>query len=157
MRGWRVWLQGAALALWAVGAGAGGLDIREGYVRELPPGQTTSAAFMRLVNSGVKPVTIVSASSSVAARAEIHATRQRDGLMRMAPVGRVPVPAHGDVALAPGGYHLMLIDLKRPLKAGDQVDVTLRDDQGGVYSVNLPVLKILGVGGGVSAQAEHTH
>ena len=156
MRGWQKWLQGAALAMWVASAGAGTLDIREGYVRELPPGQTTSAAFMKLVNSGMKPVTIVAASSSVAARAEIHVSRERDGLMRMAPVTRVPVPAHGDVALAPGGYHLMLIDLKRPLKAGDMVDVTLRDDQGGIYQVNLPVLKILGIGS-TSAQAEHTH
>jgi copper(I)-binding protein len=150
MQRWQVWLRGALLALWAVGASAGTLDIREGYVRELPPGQTNSAAFMKLVNHGAQPVTIVAAGSSVAARAEIHVTRRHDGLMQMAPVPRVAVPAHGAVALAPGGYHLMLQELKGPFKQGDKVPLTLQFEKAGKVALSLDVE-------GVGAQAPHDH
>lgn len=146
-------LAGIVMGMWTLGASAGALDIREGYVRELPPGQTTSAAYMKLVNTGTAPLTIVGASSNSAARAEIHSTRQRDGMMQMESVARVPVPAHGEVALAPGGYHLMLIDLKQPLRAGDKVDITLRDERGGAYTATLPVVKMLGEAGA----APHHH
>lgn len=131
------------LSLWSAGVFADALEIREGYVREMPPGQSTSAAYMKLVNTGARPVTIVAATSASAGSAEIHASSQQGGMMQMAPVARLQVPARGEVALKPGGYHLMLINLKRSFRAGDQIEVTLLDEQGASYSARLPVVKML--------------
>jgi len=143
MQRWAAWVW-VLIGLWSAGASAGALEIREGYVREMPPGQSTSAAYMKLVNTGARPVTIVAASSASAGSAEIHVTRQNDGVMQMGPVGRLQIPAHGQVAFTPGSYHLMLVNLKRSFRAGDQIDITLLDEQGASYRANLPVVKLLG-------------
>jgi copper(I)-binding protein len=141
-----------SLLVWSIGAAAATLEIREGYVREMPPGQSTSAAFMKLVNTGAEPIVIIAASSDSAGSAELHSHSQRDGAMRMDAVPRLEVPAHGQVALAPGGYHLMLINLRRSLHAGDQVGITLLDAQGKSYSAKLPVVNVLG-----GASQHHHH
>jgi copper(I)-binding protein len=139
------------LLVWSVGVNAGTLEIREGYVREMPPGQSTSAAFMKLVNTGDKPVAIVAAASDSAGSAEMHAHSQHNGMMQMKKVSRVEVPARGQLVFAPGGYHLMLINLKRSLKAGEQVGITLFDEQGKFYNAKLPVVNMVG------ESAEHHH
>ena len=59
--------------------------------------------------------------------------------MKMRQVKDIPVPAGGQAKLEPGGLHVMLIDLKQPLKAGDTVPLTLRFDDGGKQLVNVPV------------------
>ena len=123
---------------------AGGLQIREGYIRELPPGQTTSAAFMDIVNSGDKPVAIVGANSDSAGSAELHTHQHSNGMMQMVPVKRLEIPARGHVLLAPGGYHLMLINLKHSLKSGELVGITLFDEEGKFYSAKIPVVKMVG-------------
>lgn len=132
------------LLLWCAGAAAAGLDIREGYVREMPPGQSTSAAFMKLVNGGSRPIAIVAAASDAAAAAELHGSTRHDGMVQMQHVARLEVPAHGQVVLAPGGYHLMLINLKRTLHAGEKVGITLFDEEGRSYRALLPVINMLG-------------
>lgn len=136
------WL--AALGLVAsLGAAAQSLRIEPGYAREMPPGQTNSAAFFTLVNAGPRPVALVAATCDCAGAAEIHAHRHSDGMMRMEKVPRLEVPAGGQVALEPGGYHLMLLGLKQPLRAGEQVGVTLLDEQGGSYTARLPVVSLV--------------
>lgn len=135
---------GLILLLGVVPAFAGGLQLREGFVRELPPGQMVSAAYMDLVNDGNRPVAIVAASSDSAGSAELHSHSHSNGMMQMQQVRRLEVPAHGHVLLAPGGYHLMLINLKRSLRAGDQVGITLFDEEGKFYTVKIPVVKDVG-------------
>ena len=125
---------------------AGGLQIREGYVRELPPGQATSAAYMNIVNNGDKPVAIIGASSDAAGSAELHAVRHGNGMVQMDLVKRLEIPAHGHVQLAPGGYHLMLVNLKRSLHAGERVGITLFDEEGKYYRASIPVVKVVGAG-----------
>lgn len=132
------------LALASAQVFAGGLQIREGYIRELPPGQMVSAAFMDIVNAGDKPVAIIGASSDSAASAELHAHQHSGGMVQMMPVKRLEIPAHGHVQLAPGGYHLMLINLKHALRAGEKVGVTLFDEEGKFYPVQIPVVKMVG-------------
>ncbi|HET8711733.1 MAG TPA: copper chaperone PCu(A)C [Spongiibacteraceae bacterium] len=136
----------APMALWLSSAMvlAGSLDIREGYVRELPPGQSTSAAYMKLLNNSARPIAIVAATSDVSQVAELHTHKHVDGAMRMEQVRRLVVPARGKIELAPGGYHLMLINLKRTLRAGDMVGITLLDEEGKSYRVHVPVVKMLG-------------
>jgi copper(I)-binding protein len=118
------------------------LAVEDGYVREMPPGQTVSAAFMVLRNTTAIPIAIVAATCDASDQAEIHNHRHTADGMRMEKVIRLEIPAQGRQALQPGGYHLMLIGLKRPLKAGDTIGITLLDEMGKSYSAKLPVKKI---------------
>lgn len=135
-----------ALMLSSALAGAEALQIREGYVRELPPGQSTSAAYMDVINSSNRPVAIIGATSEVSQTAEVHQHRHVNGSMSMEHVRRLVVPAHDHVMFSPGGYHLMLINLKRTLRAGDNVTVTLWDEEGKSYTARVPVVKMIGTG-----------
>lgn len=135
---------GLVLLLGVAPAFAGGLQLREGFIRELPPGQMISAAYMDLVNDSDRPVAIVAASSDSAGSAELHAHQHSNGMMQMQPVRRLEIPARGHVVLAPGGYHLMLINLKRSLRAGEQVGITLFDEEGKFYTAKIPVVKDVG-------------
>ena len=130
------------IGLWSMPASAA-LLIEEGYVRGLPPGQQVTAAFMRLVNSGDKPVTVVAAKTGAAERAEIHAHRHHNGMMSMQQVDRIQVPANGEFLLAPGAHHLMLINLLAPLKDGDNVQLELVLDNGQSVTQQLPVRSVL--------------
>lgn len=123
---------------------AGGVQIREGYVREMPPGQSTSAAFMDVVNDSNRPIAVVAATSDAAQTAELHTHSHDNGMMRMEPVKRLVIPAHDHVQFAPGGYHLMLINLKHSLHAGEKVGITLLDEEGRFYTAQLPVVKMVG-------------
>jgi len=120
------------------------LQMREAYVREMPPGQSTSAAFMKLVNTSNRPVAIVAVTSDGAGQTEIHRSHQVDGMMQMERVMRLEIPAHGQQIFAPGGYHLMLINLKRSFRAGDKINITLLDEEGRFYKASFPVVNILG-------------
>lgn len=129
---------------WAQAAGS--VQIREGYVRELPPGQSTSAAYMDVINGTDRPIAIVAATSDAAQTAEIHSHRHVDGAMQMEQVRRLVVPKQSHILFAPGAYHLMLINLKRSLRAGDNVTITLIDEEGKLYTARVPVVKMLGAG-----------
>lgn len=133
--------------LWSLSnlvAAAGTLEIREAYIREMPPGQSTTAAFMNLVNTGNRPIALVAATSDGAGQAEVHRHRNQNGMMQMEQVTRVEIPAHGQLLFAPGGYHLMLINLKRSFRAGDKINVTLLDEEGKFYTAAVPVVNMLG-------------
>jgi copper(I)-binding protein len=140
----RKFLSIAALILCSAVTCADALQIREGYVREMPPGQSTSAAFMKIANETNRPVAIVAATCDAAQTTELHTHRRVDGGVRMELVRRLVIPAKGQVELVSGGYHLMLINLKRSLHAGESVNVTLFDEEGKLYSARLPVVKMLG-------------
>lgn len=127
-------------ALLSTLAQAGGLQVRDGYIRELPPGQVNSAAYFTLLNDSAAAVALVAATSDVADRVEIHAHRMSGSAMRMEQLHRVEVAARGQLQFKPGGLHLMLIDLKRPLRAGDTVTVILLDERGGSHRIKLPVV-----------------
>ena len=137
-RSMRRWLLLCALLSTAVQAGT--LHLRDAYIRELPPGQTVSAGYFTLLNTGKAPVALVAGTSDAADRVEIHAHRMSGGAMHMEQLHRVEVPAGGQVQFKPGGLHLMLIDLKRPLHAGDTVTVMLLDEKGGGHRIQLPVI-----------------
>jgi len=117
------------------------LHISDGYVRLVPPVAQTSAAFMQLSNPSGVPVTIVAASSPVAERTELH-DHIRDGeIMRMRKIESLEIPAGGRLRLAPGGLHMMLIGLLRPLVEGQQVDLELMTGDGDRIKVSLPVVR----------------
>ena len=122
-----VFLTGLAPAcLQAAETAADAVSAENPYVREVPPVSRTSAAFMTLRNAGAEDHAVVAARSPAAAFVELHThLLGDDGMHRMREVEQIDVPAGGEAVLQPGGLHVMLIDLVAPLKAGDQVELTL--------------------------------
>lgn len=137
------WLLAAAVMALAVpslaGTAADSLSVFDPYVRLVPPGQPNSAAFMRIQNAGARPYRLVRAESPAAEIVELHTHIHEDGAMKMRPVKEITVPARGEVALEPGGLHIMLIQLKRPLKEGETAPLTLVFDDGSRKTVQAAV------------------
>jgi len=113
--------------------------ICDAWVQEGPPSQKITAAFMLIENHNATEISLLSASTDAARVVELHEMLIEEGMMRMRKVDAINVPAGGVVKLEPGGYHLMVIDLNRELKAGEQVRVTLRFSNRIEKTVNVPV------------------
>ena len=105
---------------------ATGIEIVDPFVPLLPPGVPTGVAYLRILNLGDRDMTLVAASSPAAEAVELHTHIDDAGVLRMRQVKEIAVPAGGEVAFKPGGYHVMLIGLPLPLLAGDKVPFTLR-------------------------------
>jgi copper(I)-binding protein len=115
----------------------------------------TGAGFADMVNAGLSPDRLLSATSPAAATVEIHTMTMDGGIMRMRPLpDGLAIPARGSAALKPGGAHLMLIGLKAPLVKGTLVPVTLRFAKAGPVKVEL---KVEAAGAAAPAQANHAH
>ncbi len=110
-----------------------------GYVRAVPPGHSISAAYLTLHNNSSSAVQLDSAQTDSAGTTELHQSRQQDGVMRMRAAQQVEIPAGAEYRLQPGGDHLMLIDLKQPLNAGDEVRLQLNFSDGQQLQLKLPV------------------
>jgi hypothetical protein len=104
------------------------VTVKEAWIRGTVPGQKVTGAFMQL--SSTADAALVDASSPSAKFIEIHEMKKEGDVMKMKAVDRLPVPAGKSVALTPGGYHMMLFDLKAPLNAGDVVPLTLTFEDG---------------------------
>ena len=128
-----------AVAPAAFAAAAVGLSVSAPVVRAVPPTQKVTAAFMTIKNAGSADRKLVAAESPVAGSVELHNHINDNGVMKMRPVKDIEVKAGGETALKPGGYHIMLIDLKQPVKEGEQVPVTLKFDDGSSLKVDAPV------------------
>jgi len=101
------------------------LEFDNVWVRAMPPFQTNSAGYLGITNRGEVAVAIVGASSNVADKVELHATRKVDGLVRMEPLDVLVVAPGERAELAPGGRHLMLMGLAFRLVPGDDVRICL--------------------------------
>jgi periplasmic copper chaperone A len=102
-------------------------------------GGFNSAAYMLLRNTGSQPDRLLAIKGDVANAIEIHQSEMKDGVMSMHPVDFIEVPAGGTAELKPGGYHVMLIDLKRDLVAGEKFTLTLVFEKGGEKPVEFEV------------------
>ena len=109
------------------------------WARASVQGQSATGAFMRL--TAREPLTLTRVASPVAAVAEVHEMRMEGDVMRMRPLAGLDLPAGRPVELKPGGHHLMLMDLKMPLKPDTRVPVTLtfRNKQGATSTLELSV------------------
>jgi periplasmic copper chaperone A len=115
----------ATLLLSTLGAAhAADLEIKDAWVRGTVPAQKATGAFMQLSSKG--GVTLVGAASPVAGVVEVHEMAMDGGMMRMRPAGRLAVEPGKPLELKPGSYHIMLMDLKKPLSKGEQVPLTLK-------------------------------
>ncbi|MFK4085710.1 copper chaperone PCu(A)C [Kribbella sp. NPDC020789] len=101
---------------------------------------TMTAAFMALTNPGGSDVKLVSATSPVAGMVQLHEMAMKDGKMVMQEkAGGVTVPAGSHAHLSPGGDHIMLMGLKKALKAGDEVPLTLKFSDNTTHDLTVPV------------------
>lgn len=111
-----------ALALAAAPADAQ-VKVENPWVRGAVPGQLSTGAFLDITS--VKDAALVKAESPVAATVEVHAMEMKNNLMTMREVPKIDLPAGKQVRLAPGGFHIMLMDLKQPVKNGETVPIRL--------------------------------
>lgn len=126
-------------------AAADPVTISDPWARETPAGARMGSVYLTIVSAAGDRLLRASVPRSVAARTQIHETivrQQTDGggeSMTMRQVPSLELPPGREVELKPGGFHLMLIDLKHPLKAGDKVAVTLRFERAGKRTVTADV------------------
>ena len=124
MKAVHVMLTSVLLALSATTAFAGDIEIKAPWVRGTVAGQTATGAFMEITSKS--GASLVGAASPVAGVTEVHEMKLDDGVMKMRAVARLDLPAGKPVILGPGGYHVMLMNLKQMIKTGDSVPLTLQ-------------------------------
>lgn len=124
MKAIRVYLATAALTLSFGAVLAADIEVKAPWVRGTVTGQQATGAFMEITSKA--GATLVSAASPVAGVTEIHEMKMDGGIMKMRAVARLDLPAGKPVTLGPGGYHVMLMGLKQPLKKGDFVPLTIK-------------------------------
>ena len=113
----------AAVAVLASAAADAQVTVDKPWVRTTVPQQTTTGAFMTITSAqGGK---LVAASSPIAASVEVHEMKMEGDVMKMRPVDALPLPAGKPVDLKSGSYHIMMMGLKAPVKAGDVVPIQL--------------------------------
>jgi hypothetical protein len=126
---------------------AGDLVISQAWSRATPGGAKVAGGYLTIANKGAAPDQLLSASADAAGKVELHEMAISEGVMTMRPLDKGVAIAPGKtVQFAPGGYHIMFVDLKNPLKQGDKVPVTLQFEKAGKVQVSLDVQ-------GVGAQA----
>ena len=132
----------AAFALAACGAGGSqtqGLHVENGWASPTPGGVDVSAGYVTIVNDSDAEDRLVSASSARATSVDLHEMSMDGAVMRMRMVSAVDIPAHGHIALAPGGTHLMFNGVSTPFVEGERIPVQLTFEHAGAVSVELPV------------------
>ena len=144
----------ATLALFSGSLYAQSVEVKDAWVRTTVPGQQASGAFMKLTaKDGAK---LVGASSPLAGVVEVHEMKLEGDVMRMRAVPALELPAGKTVELRPGGYHVMLMDLKSALKKGSTVPLTLEfQDAKGVKSRLELALPVVAAAPGGMAGQEH--
>ena len=121
-------------------AAAAGIQVQDGWARATVEGMKMGGAFMKIKNDEAKPDVLIGGSSPVAERVEIHSHVNDNGVMRMREAkGGVPLEANAVTELKPGGYHVMFMGLKKQLKEGDKIPVTLKFKKAKPQTVNLEV------------------
>ena len=129
----------AALADAPGAAKAGSLALSDGWVRATPNGARTGAAYLTIENKGDAEDRLTGGSSPAAATVEVHEMKMDQGVMTMRPVeGGLKLAPHAKTELKPGGYHIMLIGLARPIAAGGMVALTLHFAKAGDVTIDLP-------------------
>ena len=123
---------------------ASSIEIKDAYVRATPPGLPNSAAFMTVENKTSHDIAIISASSKISKVAELHTHDMKDGVMKMYQVPKIVVPKNGHTTLQPGGFHVMLIGLHKPLKEGDTATFTLKFENGETKTITAPIKTVMG-------------
>ena len=122
----------------AQNASVGSIKVENAYTRATAPGQQVAGGFLKIENKGAADQ-LVSASSPAAGEVQLHEMAMDGNVMKMRQVKDIPVPANGSVELKPGGLHLMFMNIKAPLAAGETVPAKLKFAKAGEVEVKMPV------------------
>jgi copper(I)-binding protein len=118
------------------------LTVTAAWTRATPPGTRTGAGYLTIENRGPED-RLLSAESPRAGRVEIHGMSNTGGVMKMWPIkDGLVVPKGGQLSLAPGGTHLMLLELDRPIALGEKLPMVLRFEKAGVVEIELQVMPL---------------
>jgi periplasmic copper chaperone A len=118
----------------------GDLVITQAWSRATPGGAKVGGGYLTIENKGSAPDRLIGGSTDAAGELEVHEMAMTNGVMSMRPVeGGLVIPPGKTVKLAPSGYHLMLLDLKGPLKQGDKLPVTLQFEKAGKVTLSFDV------------------
>lgn len=122
------------------------IQVEQPWARATPAGASTGAVYLTITNKSQEMDRLLSLSSDVADKLQIHEMKVVNGVMEMREVtGGVAVAANGSVELKPGSYHLMLMGLKKPLKASETIPLTLDFEKAGKVSITVPI-RAMGAG-----------
>jgi hypothetical protein len=124
--------------LGACDSGVSAISVTNAWARPAGAGGT-GVAYLTIVNTGAGADTLTGVATDAAAAVELHRTAVNDGVASMERVRSIAVPAHGEVRLEPGGYHLMLAGLRRDLRAGDVIVLTLTFERAGPSKIGIRV------------------
>lgn len=131
---------------------AGSIQITQPWARATPKGASTGAAYMTITNTGTAPDRVTCLSDDASAQCQIHSMTMTGGVMQMRPVeGGLEIKPGETVTFKPGGYHVMLVDLKHALVQGQAVKATLKFDHAGTVVVDYPIAGIGAPAPGVAA------
>jgi len=117
----------------------GDLSIGHPYARSTPPGAKAGGAYLSIDNKGKAADSLLSASSPRAGSVELHTMSMDGNVMRMRQIPAIEVAPGAGVKLAPGGLHIMLQELKQPLKKGEKFPMTLVFERAGEVKVDIVV------------------
>ena len=132
----------------SVSAQTSSIEVNHVWARATPAGAKTAAVYMTLTNKGSAPDRLMSVSTSVADKADVHTTINDNGVTRMRPAGALTVTPGTPTELKPGGYHIMLMDLKGPLVAGQSFALSLTFEKAGTINATATVEKAGSMGPG---------
>lgn len=133
------WLLGLICIISIPAWGAGAIQTEEPWARESPPMVKNGAAYMTLVNTGAETDRLLSAAGDVAETIELHTHLLENNVMKMRKVDAIEVAPGEPTALKPGGLHVMLIGLKKPLVAGQTFPLMLKFEKAGEVPVQVMV------------------
>ncbi len=128
---------GVAMLLALAGSASAEVVVSEAWIRLLPPGVSTTAAYATLTSDDDDR--LVAAATPIAMSAEIHESAMENGVMQMNHIEAIALPAGETVTLSPGGLHLMVMGLQQTLEAGQQVEMQLEFDESGTQTVMFEV------------------
>jgi len=121
----------------------GDIEVEHPWSRATPAGAKVAGGYFTITNKGSAPDRLLSISSDISGKAELHEMGVKDGVMTMRPVsGGLEIPAGGKVTLGPGSYHIMFMDLKQPPKEGQMFAATLTFEKAGTVTVEFAVQAI---------------
>lgn len=118
------------------------IEVTHAWARAMPKGARAGAAYITVVNKGTSDDRLLSASTPVAAQAQLHTTITDNGVMKMRPVSAIDVKPGATVTLKPGGLHMMLTGLKQPLSEGQSFLLTLTFAKAGKIETTVQVKKV---------------
>ena len=117
------------------------LTVSEGWARASIPGAANGAAYVSLMNDSADNITLTGLSSEVSAKTELHTHVHEDGMMKMQHVPELTLRPGESVSMKPGSYHIMLMGLTSPLRAGAELALVLKFSDGTSQRMTLAVRK----------------